>query len=695
MEFNRSRLYVLAAVALVATALCRPGVATAAAGIDQAAGTSGVQPAAGSCTGWSSNSTPPPTVKVLRTATGAVQTVDFMAYTKVVMAAEFNKTWPIETLRAGAIAVKEYAWYYTIHYRGGTKNGACYDVQDNSNDQVYQPGSRTPSASQITAVESTWNESILRGGAIFLTGYRPGSSTTCGADKDKYHLMQLSARGCGLLGYSAEYILNLYYTSITFQGGPVPPGAPTGVSAVAFDTSAQVSWSAPLADGGREITGYAVTSNPGGKTCTTTGSLTCAVSGLTNLTPYTFTVTASNRAGTGPASGPSAAVTPAVLPGSTYRSITPVRLLDTRSGNGSSGKIAANTPRTFQIAGRDVIPAGATAVTGNLTVTDQTNGWAVYLGPDPIKAPISSTINFVKGSTTANAVTVALSGKGSLSATYMASGGNTTHLVFDVTGFFVADMNGETFHPLAPARIVDSRTTLGLAHKLTANAPATFHVWLHGGVPGNATAVTGNLTAVNATSSWAVYLGPQPISKPSTSTVNFARGQVRANNVTVALSDTGTLSATYMASKGNTTDLVFDVTGFYTDDLSGSAYVPIVPVRLLDSRIGNGFAGSLLANSPRTFQVTGRACIPPTATAVSGIVTVTNPTSTWAVFIGPEPEASPKESTLNFVKGDTRANGLTVQVSSTGSLSATYMSTGSNTAHLVLDVTGYFQPATR
>jgi hypothetical protein len=47
------------------------------------------------------------------------------------------------------------------------------------------------------------------------------------------------------------------------------------------------------------------------------------------------------------------------------------------------------------------------------------------------------------------------------------------------------------------------------------------------------------------------------------------------------------------------------------------------------------------------------------------------------------------------VKGDTRANGLTVQVSSTGSLSATYMSTGSNTAHLVLDVTGYFQPATR
>jgi hypothetical protein len=692
MKFNPSRLHALAAVALVAAALCRPGLATAAADIDAAPGTSGVQPAA-ACTGWSSNSTPPPTVKVLRTATGVVQTVDLMAYTKVVMAAEFNKTWPIETLRAGAIAIKEYAWYYTIHYRGGTKNGACYDVQDNSNDQIYSPESRTPSASEIKAVETTWNQSILRSGVIFLTGYRPGSSTTCGADKDNYHLMQLSARGCGLLGHSAEYILQLYYVSITFQGGPVPPDAPTGVSAVAFDTSAQVSWSAPLVDGGREVNGYTVTSNPDGKTCSTTGALTCAVSGLTNLTPYTFTVTASNRAGTGPASDPSAAVTPAVLPGSTYTSITPVRLLDTRSGNGSSGKIAANTPRTFQVAGRDVIPAAATAVTGNLTVTGQSNGWAVYLGPDPISAPSSSTINFA-GGTTANAVTVALGGTGTLSATYISSGGNSTHLVFDVTGFFMADVSGETFHPLAPARIVDSRTPLGLAHKLSANTPATFPVWLHGGVPDNATAVTGNLTAVNSTSSWAVYLGPQPIAKPSTSTVNFARGQVRANNVTVALSDTGTLSATFMANSGNTMDLVFDVTGYYTDDLSGGVYVPIVPVRLLDSRSGNGLAGALPANLARTFQVTGRACIPPTATAVSGIVTVTNQTDSWAVFIGPEPEASPTVSTLNFVKGEVRANGLTVQVGPTGSLSATYISTAANSTHLVFDATGYFQPAT-
>ena len=45
-----------------------------------------------------------------------------------------------------------------------------------------------------------------------------------------------------------------------------------------------VSWTAPLDNGGSEITGYTVTSNPEGKTCTTTGATSCTVSGLTNGT---------------------------------------------------------------------------------------------------------------------------------------------------------------------------------------------------------------------------------------------------------------------------------------------------------------------------------------------------------------------------------------------------------------------------
>ena len=54
-------------------------------------------------------------------------------------------------------------------------------------------------------------------------------------------------------------------------------------------------------------------------------------------------------------------------------------------------------PPPSRSAGRGGVPADATAVTGNLTVTGSSAGWAVYLGPDPIASPTSSTINFTKG----------------------------------------------------------------------------------------------------------------------------------------------------------------------------------------------------------------------------------------------------------------------------------------------------------
>jgi hypothetical protein len=648
-------------------------------------------PAAASCTGWTDNTTPPPTIKVLRHLTGTVQTVDFKAYVKVVMAAEWPQSWPIESLRAGAVTIKEYAWYYAMHYRGGTGTGGCYDVSDSSADQIYSPETRALAAVDVQAVESTWSEYLTRSGLVFLTGYRSGNDGPCGADRDGGHLFQHTARTCAFNGSVGEAILHVYFDPVVLQGGPTAPGAPTAVLAQAYDQSAQVTWSAPGSNGGSVITSYVVSSTPDGRTCTTTGALTCLVTGLVDDTEYTFKVTATNWAGTGPASDLSVGVTPARMPGDTYHPmVLPVRLLDTRSGNGLSGKLVANKPRTFQVARRDVIPDGATAVTGNVTVVGETGGWAVYLGPTEIAKPASSTINFAKGDVIANGVTVALSPTGTLSATYLAGSGNTTDLVFDVTGYFTSDTSGATYHALPPARILDTRKNLGISGKLSANKPRDFPVWLHGNVPIEAIAVTGNVTAVNSTSAWAVYVGPHQIAKPATSTVNFKKGQVVANNLTVGLSSTGTLSATFMATSG-TTDLVFDVTGYYTADLSGDKYVPIEPTRMLDTRIGNGLSGKIVANTPRTFPVGGRGRVPTDIAAVSGNVTVVNETSSWAVFIGPDPVALPLSSSLNFSKGDVKANGLTVAVSGSGTLSVTYMAGAGNTTDLVLDVTGYFQ----
>jgi hypothetical protein len=156
----------------------------------------------------------------------------------------------------------------------------------------------------------------------------------------------------------------------------------------------------------------------------------------------------------------------------------------------------------------------------------------------PPTIPATSTINFPVGDPRANGVTVKLSVSGKLTAVYKAVPGRTTHLVLDVTGYYVNDLSGARFVPLTPGRRMDTRVPApmeGLSGAFSANFSRTLIIEPYQGVPGNATAITGNLTVVGQTRAGFVSMTQVATSNPSTSTLNFPLGDVRANGVTLRM----------------------------------------------------------------------------------------------------------------------------------------------------------------
>ena len=90
-----------------------------------------VGPVAGSsCSAWTSETVPPPTIRVFRHASGTVDTVSFKPYTKNVLSREWIGSWTTESLRSGALLVRNYAWYQVLHWRGGVDaSGRIADEQ--------------------------------------------------------------------------------------------------------------------------------------------------------------------------------------------------------------------------------------------------------------------------------------------------------------------------------------------------------------------------------------------------------------------------------------------------------------------------------------------------------------------------------------------------------------------------------------
>jgi hypothetical protein len=126
--------------------------------------------------------------------------------------------------------------------------------------------------------------------------------------------------------YATNSIGTAYGTETSFTTLSIP-GTPTIGTATPGNTQAAVTFTAPVSNGGSPITGYTLTSSPGG--ITAAGSVSpITVTGLTNGTAYTFTVTATNAIGNSVASSASNSVTPAIPTpitdndGNVYKTVT-------------------------------------------------------------------------------------------------------------------------------------------------------------------------------------------------------------------------------------------------------------------------------------------------------------------------------------------------------------------------------------
>ena len=89
---------------------------------------------------------------------------------------------------------------------------------------------------------------------------------------------------------------------------PLPPVTPTAVALA--DERVTLTWLPSPATGGSPITGYTATANPGSASCTTTDT-TCVIPGLRAGVNYSFSVVATNAAGTSSAA-PTSSLTRAV-----------------------------------------------------------------------------------------------------------------------------------------------------------------------------------------------------------------------------------------------------------------------------------------------------------------------------------------------------------------------------------------------
>ncbi len=359
-------------------------------------------------------------------------------------------------------------------------------------------------------------------------------------------------------------------------------------------------------------------------------------------------------------------------PGARFSSMAPVRVLDTRTGE---GPVRAGANILLDLSAR--VPVTATAVVLNVTGTNATRATYVTAWPADQPRPLASNLNLAARQTAPNLVTVAVD-NGRLR---LFNDSGTVDLVADLAGYYSPAAN-TTFTAQAPVRVLDTRSGTG-APKAAVGPTRTIELDLSAQVPASATAAVLNLTGTNATSTTFVTAWPAGEPMPLASNLNLVAGRTTPNLATVAV--TGGKIRLY--NRAGSVDLIADLAGYYSTG-TGAAFVPMPPKRVLDTRDGTGTPSGKVDGGGSVLVDMG-AAIAPNATGAVLNVTATEVTATTFVTAWPHGQNRPVASNLNPVNGSTSPN-LVVGAVGDGGTVDLYNRSGS--VHLIADLAGYFVP---
>ena len=381
-----------------------------------------------------------------------------------------------------------------------------------------------------------------------------------------------------------------------------------------------------------------------------------------------------------------------------YVGVAPARLLDTRKkvGVGTTTPLGAAKTLTLQVTGRGGVPsAGVRAAVINLTTVSPTRAGYLTAYPYGQSRPTASSINFGKGWTGANLITVPVGAGGKVS---IYNNAGSTHVVADVMGYYTAfnyaQTNYSSYFDDAPYRAVDTRSDDWERTPLYPDEYLWQALDYGPDYSGRITAFAINLTVTKPTGNG--YLGAwngDDNTIPTTSSLNFTKGRTVPNMQVVPASQVYISSLGYSLPRfgvvnrsTGTAHVIVDVVGVYIDNgvTGGLRFKALpTPTRIIDTR-------KALGTTAIGAGVTKTVVAPPSVAGYNTLVLVANTTAVQpplatVLTLWGNGHARPSVSNLNPYAGQLVSN---MTMSTVGADNDFNIHNLYGTTNLVQDVAG-------